>query len=406
METLVIKCGGSVLRNNSDYIKIAKYIKESMEEQPRRLVCVAGAQSGVSLALQDEGLIISDSPNKREMDVILSTGELMASAKLALALNEVGCEAISLTGSQVGISTTDAHRDARIRSINVSRIVKELDEGKIVVVSGFQGIDKYGDVTTFDEGYGGSDLTAVLIAATLGCDCVLYKDVDGIYSLDPDVFPRAKKLDSLDYGEAAQMASAGGAVIEPYAVELAEKFGIEIYVTKIGVPFRQGSKITGRDLERGHLREVSNISIKENIGVTSICWSNDIDTDLSNVIFEDLLKYNVVADITVKEPLGDEGYGLSFSYNMEDHSKVDIFLEQLTSAYRCDVVKREYLSSVSLSGTGMIEAKGVVSRSVNALMLSKIPVHGISASDISITVIISSADVVKAIIALSNEFMD
>ena len=180
---------------------------------------------------------ISNNPSKRELDMLLSTGEQMTSALLAMALEDMGYDAIALTGFQAGIVTEDRHTKASILDIEIKKVRCHLKKGKIVIVAGFQGIDENGDITTL--GRGGSDTTAVALAAKLGCPCEIYTDVEGIYGVDPRIYPNAKKLDYISYEEMLEMASLGAKVIETRAVELASKYQVPIYIAlNTGLSYR------------------------------------------------------------------------------------------------------------------------------------------------------------------------
>ena len=227
MSIVVQKYGGTSVGSIDKIKSVAKGLAKR-KEAGYDLVVVVSAMGKTTDDLIEMAKKISNNPSKRELDMLLSTGEQMTSALLAMALEDMGYDAIALTGFQAGIVTEDRHTKASILDIEIKKVRCHLKKGKIVIVAGFQGIDENGDITTL--GRGGSDTTAVALAAKLGCPCEIYTDVEGIYGVDPRIYPNAKKLDYISYEEMLEMASLGAKVIETRAVELASKYQVPIYI--------------------------------------------------------------------------------------------------------------------------------------------------------------------------------
>ena len=243
---IVHKYGGSSVATTEKIVDIAKYLG-SVKGSGNDVVVVVSAMGKTTDALIKLAHDITKDPSKKEMYRLMSTGEQQTIALLSIALQSLGHDAISLTGVQAGIRTTGHHTKNTIESIDSDIIKKHLGEGKIVIVAGFQGVNEKGDVTTL--GRGGSDTSAVALAAALGGKCEIYTDVDGIYSIDPRVYPDAKKMEMISYEEMMELAFLGAGVMEPRAVELGGKYGVEIYVGK-SLGERNGTIITSKEKKK------------------------------------------------------------------------------------------------------------------------------------------------------------
>jgi len=230
MALIVQKYGGSSLRNEEKIKKVAKHIIATMDNSAQPVVVVSAMQ-GQTDALLNSAKKVSDSSNGRELAKLLSTGEVVSSALLAMALQSLGYDAISLTGAEAGIRTDSAHSRARILNIDPKRVVKELKKGNIVIIAGFQGVTDEMDVTTL--GRGGTDITAVALAAALGVKCEIYHDVKGVYTADPKIVPEARLIPEISYEEMLEMASQGTKAVHPRAVELAWVNKVPILITNI-----------------------------------------------------------------------------------------------------------------------------------------------------------------------------
>ena len=262
---VVHKYGGSSVATTDKIKNIAKHLIE-VKNSGKKLVVVVSAMGKTTDGLIKLAKEISSNPNKRELDRLMATGEEQTIALLSMALIEMGVNAISLTGAQAGIKTLGIHTKNTIESIDNNTILNYLNDDKIVIVAGFQGINENGDVTTL--GRGGSDTSAVALACSLGAECRIYTDVDGIYTIDPRVYPNSKKLEYISYEEMMELAYLGAGVMEPRAVELGFKYGIPIYVGKT-LGEENGTIITFKEkiMEK---KEIKGISINKNISMVTI----------------------------------------------------------------------------------------------------------------------------------------
>ena len=282
---IVHKYGGTSVATTEKIMNIAKYLG-SVKDSGNDVVVVVSAMGKTTDALIKLAHEITDKPDLREMDRLMSTGEQQTIALLSIALQTLGYEAISLTGAQAGIKTSGHYTKNRIEDINGKEIKEHLSKGKIVVVAGFQGVNEAGDVTTL--GRGGSDTSAVALAAALGGKCEIYTDVDGIYSIDPRVYKDAKKLPVVSYDEMMELAFLGAGVMEPRAVELGSKYGVEIYVGK-SLGEKNGTIITSvektKENKEMEQKVITGVSINENMVMVNV---EEIPTNAQNVyeIFE------------------------------------------------------------------------------------------------------------------------
>ncbi len=399
---LVVKCGGTVIKNNRDIRNVAQFIKNNFDCKDG-LVIVVGAVGGYSYKLLNEALSFNSTPSDREVDAILTTGEIVSAAKMALALQNEGIDAVSLNAIQSGIHTNSQHRNAKVKYVDFSGIKNKLSEGKVVVITGFQGVNDEGEFTTFNTSYGGSDLTAILVAGVLGWDCVLYKDIDGIYSVNPENYPRAKKLDILDYEEIIQAVCVGGKVVEPYAVEFAEKFGITIYVSSIGKDYREGTKISKKPIKEG-APPYSIMSFKD--GITIFTFAGISEISMIGEIFEFLFKENIGIDIVIGENFGDKNWSLSISCENEDAVLIEQIINNNPLFKNISLSKQRSITSLLLCGKEMIFAPGIVEKVINVLNSKKIHFYNVSASGVIINVTLATSDTMRAVLALEDAFND
>ena len=277
---IVHKYGGTSVATTEKIMNIAKYLG-SVKDSGNDVVVVVSAMGKTTDALIKLAHEITDKPDLREMDRLMSTGEQQTIALLSIALQTLGYEAISLTGAQAGIKTSGHYTKNRIEDINGKEIKEHLSKGKIVVVAGFQGVNEAGDVTTL--GRGGSDTSAVALAAALGGRCEIYTDVDGIYTIDPRVYKKAKKLSVISYDEMMELAFLGAGVMEPRAVELGSKYGVEIYVGK-SLGEKNGTIITSiektKENKEMEQKVITGVSINENMVMVNV---EEIPTNAQNV---------------------------------------------------------------------------------------------------------------------------
>ena len=309
---IVHKYGGSSVATTDKIKNISKHLIE-VQKSGKKLVVVVSAMGKTTDGLIKLAKEISSNPNKRELDRLMSTGEEQTIALLSMALIEMGAKAISLTGAQAGIKTLGIHTKNTIDSIDNTSILNYLNEGNIVIVAGFQGINENGDVTTL--GRGGSDTSAVALACSLGAECRIYTDVDGIYTIDPRVYPNSKKLEYISYEEMMELAYLGAGVMEPRAVELGFKYGIPIYVGKT-LGEENGTIITFKEkvMEK---KEIRGISVNKNVIMVTI---DNIPTYAKNIypIFKKASENGITIDMISQNDVISENGSIAFTTNKTD----------------------------------------------------------------------------------------
>ena len=400
MALIVQKYGGSSVADAERIRNVARRIIATREKGNDVAVVVSAmgdtTDELISLAHQ-----ITDEPDERELDVLLSTGEIVSSTLLAMALNSMGYEAVSLSGSQAGIRTDSAYTRARILAVESQRIVKELEGDKIVIVAGFQGITPDMDIATL--GRGGSDTTAVALAASLGAQiCEVYTDVEGIYTADPRLVPEARKLEEIGYDEMLELASYGSRVIHSRAVELGELYNIPILVAssfteRPGTMIHGGVSMEVRNKVRGiaHDLDIAKVTI---LGVPD-------RPGIATQIFEPLARENVSIDTIVQNASVERVTDLTFTVaknNLPRAMRVVELVAQAIGAREC--VANSKLGKVSIVGTGMQNAPGYAARMFRTLYEQGINIELITTSEIRITCIIDEARVPDAVVALHRAF--
>lgn len=398
MGTVVQKYGGSSVATVDKIKEIAKkLIKE--KESGKRIVVVVSAMGKTTNGLIDMANQVSKSPSKRELDTLLSTGEQVTISLLTMAIKEFGHNATSLTGFQAGILTEGAHTKNRIKDINIEKVKKFLDEGNIVVVAGFQGINEDGDITTL--GRGGSDTTAVALAAKLGCPCEIYTDVDGIYGIDPRLYPPAKKLDFITYEEMMEMSSLGSGIMETRSVEIGLKYKVPIYVG-LNIGEKNGTYIKEFD-ETMEQNSVTGVSATDNVLMITL---NNIPYNTKSIsnIFESLAERNVNIDMISQTSPSSNHVNVSFTTSKDDESTIN----EIISTLKLDVPEIEYvkesnISKVSVVGMGMRNQSGVASQIFKIFADNGIEFKQVTTSEISISYTVNSNDKEKTVTALCKE---
>ena len=337
---------------------------------------------------------------RREMDVLLNTGEMISMSLLAMAIQKLGFPVVSLTGWQIGMETNSNYSDARIKRISGDRLKAELDNGRIVIVAGFQGINKMGDVTTL--GRGGSDTTAVAIAATLGADlCQIYTDVDGVYTADPRIVKNAHKLDAITYDEMLELASLGAQVLHNRSVEMAKKYNVDLEVVS-SFTRNPGTKVKeGSNMEK---LNVSGVARDNNCARVAIINLNDTPGTAFKV-FSLMAKHNVNIDIILQSVGRDNKKSISFTIRQDDAERVAGILRDAKEMLDYeDVSINTKVAKVSIVGAGMASAAGVASKMFEALAGAGINIRMISTSEIKISVLINEEDSEKAVTAIHDQF--
>lgn len=394
-DIIVQKYGGSSVATTEKIITIAKRLIERKKTNPKIVVVVSamGDTTDDYISLAKE---ITDTPDKRELDVLMSTGEMISASLLAMSLKSMGCDAISYNAYQLDIQTSGTHGKSLIDDIDVSKIEKSLDEGKIVVVTGFQGLDDIGDITTL--GRGGSDTSAVALAVKLNGKCEIYTDVDGIYFTDPRKFKDAKKLEEIEYEEMLELASLGAQVMHSRSIELAQKYQIELYVG-----------LSCSDIKGTYIRGMKNMKLEDKV-ITGLATSDDdvaitIDIDEEKIVdlFESIANENISMDmISQTAPINSSNITVSFTIQKEDLVKA----KEIVSKYvlKNKIIIDENITKLSLVGLGMKHTSGVASKVFNILRKNGIKVKLITTSEIRITCAISSKDTHAAVQGIAREF--
>ena len=399
MTIVVQKYGGSSLANTNHIREIAKRVGTTSKNGTKMAIVVSamGKTTNDLIELASE---ISDAPEARELDALLSTGEIVTASLMAMSLNALGTPAISLTGAQAGIQTDETFGKARIASIDPSRINQELEDGKVVVVAGFQGITEESEITTL--GRGGSDTTAVALAISLGADrCEIYTDVEGIYTADPRIVSSAKKMDEIIYEEMLEFASYG-AKMHPRSIELGAVYNMPIVVAssftdRPGTLIHGGTKVELRNKVRGiasdmDIARVTILGIADRPGIAA-------------KIFDPLADTGISVDVIVQNASENNLTDLSFTIAKADLERA---LETVNDVAKDidarGVVSDSDLAKVTIVGTGMQNSPGYASRMFRCLYESQVNIEMITTSEIRITCIISEIQVDVAVAALHTAF--
>lgn len=396
---IVQKYGGSSVANAERVFNVAKRIMRTRMEG-NDVVVVLSAQGKTTDGLIAKAKEINAKPSRREMDMLLSTGEQQSVALMAIAISAIGGRAVSLNAAQVGIETTSTYSNARIRHINTERIENELDEGSIVLVTGFQGVNAIGDTTTL--GRGGSDTSAVALAAALNADmCEIYTDVEGVYTADPRVVPDAVKLDEISYDEMLELASLGAKVLHSRSVEVAKKYNVKL-VVRSSMSEAEGTEVK-EDVKMERML-VSGVAADKKVSRISIMGIND-EPGKAFEVFSLMAKEKVSVDIILQSTGADGKQNISFTIGEDD---LDIALkaleknkERLTAR---EIVHDENTAKLSIVGAGMATNPGVAAMFFEAMYDAGVNIQMISTSEIKITVLIAKDDVDAAMVAVHDKF--
>ncbi|MCK5762745.1 MAG: aspartate kinase [Clostridiales bacterium] len=399
MKINVLKFGGTSVGSIEKIQSIAKKLV-NRKKQGENLVVVVSAMGKRTDELLNMAKLITPNPDKRELDMLLSTGEQVTIALLSMAINALACKSISMTGSQVSIKTDSTHSKARINSIDKDNMLNYLSEDRIIVVAGFQGVTDNGDITTL--GRGGSDTTAVSLAAILNASCEIYTDVDGVYSIDPRKYPKAKKLESLDYDEMLEMASLGAGIIDVRAIEMAHKYKVPIFIglNTMDVP---GTIVKEYD-DNMEKKAVTGMSINENILMVSV---SDIPFDASNVarIFSKIANKNIIVDMISQTAPHNNQINISFTVEKDDLYDLEAVLIDLKEEMpSCDFSFNDELIKLSVVGVGMISQSGVASKLFDVFSENNIHFYQVTTSEISISYTVHSDDLDRAINVIAKVF--
>lgn len=400
MRILVQKFGGSSVANVERIKRVAQRVVSYKKRgfSPVVVVSALGDTTDELIELADK---ITDDPPAREMDMLLSTGEQISCALLAMAIEELGCGAISFTGGQVGIKTDTTHTKAKILDISAVRIQDALTKGKIVIVAGFQGVNQAQDITTL--GRGGSDLTAVALAKALKSKtCEIYTDVEGIYTADPRIVPQAKKLKQITYDEMLEMASLGAQVMQARSIEVAKKFDIPIHV-RSSFKDKEGTLIL-KEADKMEDFVISGVTLNKNEAKITVCDVPD-RPGIAAKLFKEISRQGINVD-TIVQNVSRKGYtDVSFTVPLADLAKTKNLMVKFTKKIKGGrVLEAKDIARVSIVGVGMKTHPGVAAKMFEAMAEKKININMITTSEISISCIIDKKNAEKAVRSIHAKF--
>ncbi len=400
MALIVQKYGGTSVGNIDRIRNVAdRVIKEY--ENGNKIVVVVSAMGDTTDELCGLMNQITSNPNPRDVDMLLTTGEQISIALLSMAIHEKGYKSISLTGSQVKIQTSDHHNRAEIRNIDNTRIYSELDNGKIVVIAGFQGINSQGDFTTL--GRGASDTTAVALAASLGADCCeIYSDVDGIYTTDPRFVPESSKLDFISYEEMLELASLGAKVLHPRSVELAKYYNIKLYIAS-SFNYKPGTLVGGMDSMENRRNVTGVTTDKDEVKVTIERLPDK--PGVAGKLFTRLAEFGVNVDMIIQNLQHEERNDITFTINKEDLIKDRKYIETIAADLGAgNVFIDSDVAKVSIVGAGMITTPGIAAKMFRVLGDENINIQMITTADIKVSCLIDQKDSERAVKLLHQSF--
>ena len=401
MSLIVQKFGGSSVRDAQRIRNVAGIIAETYLEGNDVLV-VLSAQGDTTDDLIAKAEEINSHPSKREMDMLLATGEQISVALCAMALESMGLPCVSLTAWQVGIQTTAVHGDARIKRIDSERVQAELDPHRIVLITGFQGMDRAGDVTTL--GRGGSDTSAVALAAAFRAKlCQIYTDVDGVYTADPRIVPNARHLDEITYDEMLELASQGAGVLHNRSVELAKKFRVDLEVLsslerKPGTKVKEVTKVEKTTIagvaKDTSIARIALIGLRHNPGVAF-------------QVFDLLSKHNINVDLILQSIGREDSKDISFTVHEKDLEDARAILTENQEVLCFDHIEVDgNIGKVSIVGAGLMTNCGMAARMFEALYEAGINIQMINTSEIRVSVLLDEGDVDRAVRAIHAKFFD
>ncbi len=399
MDLIVQKFGGTSVADTTCIQRVAgRIVRET--QRGRSVVVVVSAQGHTTDQLLQKAREITPRPPQRELDMLLATGEQMSVSLLAMAVDALGVPVISLTGAQGGIFTDEHHTKAKIKAIRTERIAQELRNGRVVIVAGFQGVSSEQDITTL--GRGGSDTTAVALAASLGASvCEIYTDVEGVYTADPRLEPRARKLLEVGYGEMLEMASLGALVLQPRAVEVAAAYGVPIHV-----------RSSFSEAEGTWVKE--DASMEKEILVTGVTADRDCakivlvdvpdDTSVLHQVFSRLASVGVNVDMIVQTSKQQHTTDLTFTVTEDEVEQALDVIKDIPSAEDAAIVYDIDVAKVSIVGAGMMSNPGVAASMFGCLNEANIPIQLVSTSEIKVSCLIPRNRVRDAVQACHRQF--
>ena len=400
MGLVVQKFGGSSVRDAERVMNVARRIVETYDNG-NNVVVVVSAQGDTTDDLIAKAKEINDNPSKREMDMLLSSGEQISISLLAMAIEKLGKPVVSLTGWQAGFKTDSKYSLARIHKIDKERLQNELDKKKIIIVAGFQGINKYDDITTL--GRGGSDTSAVALAAALHADvCEIYTDVDGVYTADPRICKNAYKLEDISYDEMLELASLGANVLHNRSVELAKKYHVKLSV-RSSLNKNEGTYV--KEVDKVEKMLVRGVTRDNDCARIALCGVEDTPGKAYQV-FALLSKHGISVDLIIQSIGNGVKKDISFTITEGDLEEAIKILEENKDDLSIDDIKvKKDVSKVSIVGAGMVNNAGVATTMFEALYNANINISMIATSEIKISVLVDQKDAERAVEAIHDKFM-
>ena len=402
MALIVQKFGGSSVRDRDRIFNVARIVANT-HNAGNDVVVVVSAQGDTTDDLIAKAGEITHNPSAREMDMLLASGEQISIALLAMALNELGCHAISLTGWQAGFRTDRAYTKARITRLETERISSELERNRVVVVAGFQGLNKLDDITTL--GRGGSDTSAVAIAAALHADrCQIYTDVEGVYTADPRKVRNTRKLEEITFDEMLELASLGAQVLHNRSVEMAKRYNVnlEVLSSLTGNPGTKVKEVV-KTMEKTH---VSGVAKDKNVARLALIGLAD-EPGIAFKIFSLLAKKNINVDIILQSIGRDESKDISFTVARGDSEEAQKILEKNKDYIGFKAIEvNNQVAKVSIVGAGMVNNAGVACKMFEALSSAGVNINMISTSEIKVSVLVDERDADRAVQAIHDRFFN
>ncbi|KAB2954617.1 aspartate kinase [Heliorestis acidaminivorans] len=403
MPIVVQKFGGSSVANAERIKRVARRVVETKKAGNQVVVVVSAMGDSTDDLIDLANQINSNSkPKAREMDMLLATGEQVSIALLAMAIAQLGHEAISLTGPQAGVKTESVHCKARIVEINTERLEAELEAGKIVIVAGFQGATAYGDIATL--GRGGSDTSAVALATALKAEvCEIFTDVDGVYTADPRVVPTARKLSRITYDEMLELASLGAQVLHPRSVELGKAYKVPIHVRS---SFNHNDGTMVQEAEGDMEKELMVSGVTYDLNVVKVGLFDVPDRPgIARTLFSALAKAHVNVDMIIQSAMHNERNDISFTVGQNDQEVAVAVVQQVKEEIGAGgIIYDDKVAKVSIVGAGMISRPGVAAMMFEAISDENINIEMIATSEIKVSCVISAEDTKRAVRAIHNKF--
>ena len=401
MSLIVQKFGGSSVANAERVMNVASIVTDTYAKG-NDVVVVVSAQGDTTDDLIEKANEINPKASKREKDMLLAAGEQISISLLAMAIEKLGYHAVSLLGWQAGFNTTSAHTSARIRKVEPDRIKKELDKKNIVIVAGFQGISKYGDITTL--GRGGSDTSAVAIAASMHADlCQIFTDVEGVYTADPRKVKNAKKLQEISYDEMLELATLGAQVLNNRSVEMAKKYNIELEVLS---SMTKASGTIVKEKTKMEKMLISGVAKDTDVARISVMGVPNIP-GLAFKMFSKLSAKDINVDIILQSIGHDGKKDISFTVAKNRGEEAVALMKEYTETLGAEeILYDDKVAKISIVGAGMESHAGVATKMFEALYDAQVNIQMISTSEIKVSVLIDSADADKAVSAIHSKFFD